>query len=185
MRPRTFYPMLVVMCLVVLGQGCIYQPGLKLLNRNIDTHLKPFKLDHTSSICLGPISMVLVRAIAAESEEDDETLDILKCISRVNVSIYSTKIDQKNLTPDCVQHVVSNFRADGWELFIKARDHEELALMFYKQKRADITALSVVALSTDEVVVLELAGDLNRIIETAMNNRGHSLSGILKTAKSS
>ncbi|MBN2381912.1 DUF4252 domain-containing protein [bacterium] len=184
MKIRDYAMILFGVLIIVLGSGCVFHTDLKLLDSKIDTYLKPLKLDHEGSISLGSISMFFARRIYDLCEDDDQTMDTLKSIDRLNVAIYKTHSGLETLTTDCVDQVVRNFTKDGWELFIKVRDKEELALLFYKQGRRDITSFSAVALSDAEVVLLELEGDLKKLIQTSVQERGLCLNTLVKTAHS-
>lgn len=173
---------LIILITIIFSGGCMFSSSWSKLNSEIYGHLKPLKLSGMNSICLGSFSLYLIKKAAAFS--DDESADIfksLKGIDKIQVSIYEGDKPEADLTIDAVEQVIQNFKNGGWDLFVKVRERDELALLFYKLEHNDIIALSVIALSDDEVVLVEMNGDVKQFIQSAINGHDIELKGFINT----
>jgi hypothetical protein len=160
--------------------GCI-PVGFSNTNWEIHKQIEPLNLKPVLSLDLGPFAMAIIRNAAANADENDEAVEYLKEIRKIRIGIYETA-DSEPEQPDVdLDIVVQGLKTSRWQLFLKARDKNERVVMFYRLKKDRLDSLAVIALSGHELVAVELAGNLERIVEKAIRDQGIDIEDLVNT----
>jgi hypothetical protein len=60
----------------------------------------------------------------------------------------------------------------GWETFVRVRDHEQQVSLWYKPINDRMSGVYVVVLNQGQLVVVEIQGRLDKLIEKALQEQG-------------
>lgn len=118
----------------------------------------------------------LVAGIAdVEHEGRDIPADkILRQIDRVQIGVYTRKYDhigkRKSSKKNYVNNLAAEMRENGWENIVKTVDNNEVVAVFvrFDEDYEELRQLFVVAAERSEVVLVEVTGDLNDVIDIAL-----------------
>lgn len=174
---RTIYFCSIIVVAATLS-GCFSLVNSSPNARKILSKLKPNNVDHVCSINLGRGSMFCVRALASFAEEDEEAVEVLKYINKIDLNIYEVKSVENNEVALSFKEISAQYAKEGWELFMRVRDGKDNVLMFYKQSGNNISSLSIVALSDDELVIAEIKGNMQQLIASALRDK-NGMAGVV------
>lgn len=113
--------------------------------------------DRTMSLSLGP---TVLRFAARFLDDDPEVQALLRSLDGVRVRTYEVHGDRKQVTQKFVR-MGSKLDSDGWEQVMLIREEDELVQMYAKPSGARIRGLTIVSVDGDEVVVVNIMGDID------------------------
>ena len=145
---------------VVLSTGCVLRgpSGIKdqVERSNGRTYQREF------GITVGRTGLGIAR-MAMRIGDEDEAVHMLRGVNKVQVGVYEV-VDQGNGTG-------RSARASDFGLYdplVQVREDGETVLVLAREEDETIRRLLVVVDSDDELVIVRLRGDLERIIEDAI-----------------
>ena len=113
--------------------------------------------DRTMSISLGPTTL----HFAARFMDDDlETQALLRSLEGVRVRTYEVHGDV-HMIKQKFKHMGDKLGKDGWDPVILVKEEGELTQMYAKLSDSGIKGLTIVSVDDDEVVVINVMGDLD------------------------
>ncbi|MBC7186494.1 MAG: DUF4252 domain-containing protein [Calditrichaeota bacterium] len=121
-------------------------------------------------LSLGPGSLWLTGAIAHLASSGDEAAALLLDIRSVQVGIYQLR--------DCgeqagaIKSVERSLTRRGYEPIVKVRGRKEATMVLAHLRKERLDALFVIAMDGDELVLVEVRGRLERVMEEAVRSRG-------------
>jgi len=161
---------LIMVCCVcaLVTTGCRLSPDMNVVVRELHTQLRPFELQSVCTLSLGKISLFFLRKAVSLDESSAETAEILREVDKVRLGIYERKSPLTSLPNNCLSTVEQRMKHNNWELLLRVRDKEEITLIYYQLEKGAVQSLSVIALSGDELVLVELEGDFDKIIQKTL-----------------
>ncbi len=150
--------------------GCRDAPSAANIQWQIEHHLPGIRLERESHVRIPRAGMMLARKIVRwAGEEDEEDLRMLSHVKRVNVATYRVLESPGAETLEGPLRFEDRLADSGWELMVRQREDDEHTWLFYRPGEAGaITHLYVVTLDDYELVVVDLAGRIDRIVAEAL-----------------
>lgn len=135
--------------------------------------LTPLEFHTAHEFSLGPMSLFFARGVAScFAGKDKEDLECLRHIRKIQLGVYEIADNTDGFLAGHPNIYGKGLNLTGWELFVRARDGDDLALLYFKMKKDKISALSVVAISREAVAIVEMEGDLRELIHKAIQEKG-------------
>jgi len=126
------------------GYANLDSPGISDTNR-------------TLSLSLGKTTL---RFAAHFLDDEPETQALLRSLDGVRVRIYDVDGDNERIA-DNFDHMGNKLGKHGWQTVMLVREEGELVQMFAKSSGAGIQGLTVVSADSEEVVVVNIMGDID------------------------
>ena len=120
---------------------------------------------------LGSICMSLADMGIRISNDHDEEAEILHHIDGIQVGIYNLDNDDDADIPHLIKQMAGRIESDGWEMMMRIKEKSELDLLYYKTRRSQIKQILFCAYSDKELVLVEVKGDLNRLVESCKSGK--------------
>jgi hypothetical protein len=151
-----------ILAVCALGVGCIGFRGPADVKRGVERRTAS-DLDREFAITVGPASMAFVRWAARVADEDDAAP--LKGIRKVQVGVYSRDRDGEGVV--LTRHLEPR-DFPRYDPMVQVREQDERVLVLAESHRDGIRRMLVVVDDLDEVVIVRMSGDLERVIEEAI-----------------
>lgn len=174
--------LLLVTGIVILGMslsGCIgVNHGFRGIRSMIIKDLGG-DFDREIEFSVGPTSMFFVSAIAgmADIEEDVDIPGMLRQISRVQVGVYKRE-NWSDTKPSIslLRKISDKMQRNGWQYLVRSVKDDEMACVFVQINNGEhLNEVFIIALSDEDLVITEVLGNLDELIEIAVRNQGHNL----------
>jgi len=114
-----------------------------------DTH-------RTMAISIGP---TVLHFAARHIDDDPETQALLNSLDGVRIRIYEVTGDSEKIARN-FERMGAKLELDGWQPVLLVREKGELVQMYAKTSGNTIRGLTIVSAEEDEVVVINLMGDI-------------------------
>ncbi len=113
-------------------------------------------------LTLGRVGLAVARMAL---DEDDEELQVLKGLTKIQVGVYQVK-DRPNDPGDMQLGQVS---MASWEPMMSMKEDDEDVLILLKRKKGQVREMLVVVSESDELVIVRMKGKLDQVLEEAAN----------------
>jgi len=126
---------------------------------------------------LGSVSLAISRWAVDQSEDDELASSLLKEISGVQVGIYK-KTDRAASSPDfkTMQGLDKTMKSNGWKCIVKNfEENESTAIYVNSDKDIILNKIFIVTFDNDEMVLVEVEGNLRQLITKAIAERNLAL----------
>ena len=143
----------LILASVVLT-ACIASPRVRHHDGFAHWRADPRAMEKTFSVSLGPMVLGLARRFA----DDDDARHVLRDLDAVRVSVYSVKESVR--VSEAIETTANSLRENGWEPVVRVRDDDEETLVMTQAKNDRIAGMMVMSVESDEVVMVNLVGDL-------------------------
>ena len=162
---------LITAIMITMLSGCLWAPGLDSVRKEIQAQIPGSHFDREFAISLGPVSLTLARVIVGMVDDDDakEAHGYLKEISKVKVAIYDAYDIPRDINLTMPSRLGKLMDEKGWEMAVKVRDDEDNVWILYKEEEEVVRNIYVIVLSSDELVLVQAEGNLDRLFEKAMS----------------
>ncbi len=157
------FALALTVCLTLTG--CFYSREIAHIRRDIEREFPGSSFDREFVVTVGPGFFSTVGWLA-ERVDDHETRRIgeyLTEIRRVKVGVYRT--ESLPYEGDLELEELQRFRRNGWQVAAKVRDDDELVWVLYRERYEEVRDVFVLALSEDDLVIIRVEGNLNRLLE--------------------
>jgi len=163
---------LIVLILVLTWHVCLsYSPALDV-QADILSFLEPLQLEKVISLNLGVTSLFIVEQIWKCVDSSAVEAELLDALTKVHVQVYETSQPLDGLSPGTDQRICDALEMKDWNLFVRVRDRDDHVLLFYHPSNETISGLLVIVLSGQDLVVVDMAGDLGLLVEHAIKHHG-------------
>ncbi len=122
-----------------------------------------------TEFALGPVSMNFVKMFA-----DDDDQEIIRNISSVQIGVYKGRNDGKN-NRDLFKRINDKMETLDWKCFVRETNPDELTLIYYKNKNEKLYSMFIISINKNELSLVQLDGDLNRVILASIRQKGNPL----------
>ena len=156
------------MLMIVSASICFSSNNPVDVRTMILDQLKPLEFEKVISLNLGPGSMLFVRGFVNLADEDDEAANVLSGVREVKIGVYEST--EPGSAVGSFNGIRSRLEEAGWELFVKAQETDEYVYIFYQLDDDDIDSMLVVVMDASDLVIVELGGDLERIIQESIKD---------------
>ncbi|MBD3287581.1 DUF4252 domain-containing protein [candidate division KSB1 bacterium] len=173
MRYKIFL-LTMISALFISSSGCIPTRDFEFIEDAIrsdlhsDIHLKTnFKFS------FGPVSISTIRLFVDLADADNEAEMYLKEIKRVQIGVYEVRHNRFGKGRVRIPlKVRDKLEEMDYELFINARERGEHVNLYFKELNRYFSSLYIIVFEDDELVILEVRGNLENMIEKAIQEHG-------------
>ena len=113
--------------------------------------------DRTMSLSLGPTTLHFA---ARFMDDEPETQALLRSLEGVRIRTYEVHGDVRMITQR-YNHMGDKLNKDGWDPIMLVKEEGQLTQMYAKLSDSGIKGLTIVSVDDDEVVVINVMGDLD------------------------
>jgi len=165
--------LIIIAALLPLFTGCNTSDDFNYIERAIRDQIYPAKLKKNFKFSFGSLSQGIVTSF---TNDDNEADMYLKEINSVQVGLYKVHNIKKSKAFQIPRNVEKCLIEKGWEPFVRVRERggENIAL-FYKQLSNNAASIYTIVLERDELVIVEINGNLDMILEKAIQEHGLSV----------
>jgi uncharacterized protein DUF4252 len=173
----------VVLCLVgpaLLLQACLTARSLEPVRRDLQSQMEGARFDKEIKLTLGPVSLGLARLICrlVPDEEVQQTRRALASVHRIELAVYDIHAEHGAAEALQMPHKLRQMTSGGqWQTAVRVQDEDERVWILYREDRGRIRDFYVVTLGSDELVLVRVKGNMNRLVEWAMREHGDTLFG--------
>lgn len=165
---------LILLGILLCFTGCKTSADFDYIENSIRSQIYPAKLDNDIKFSIGSLSMGMLNCFVTDEEEADT---YLKEIKSVQVGVYKIHETEKNGSLRIPNNVEKTLVDKGWEPFIRVhKKNGENVLLFYRQLSDNASSIYTIVLERDELVIVEVNGNLDSILEKAIYE--HRLAGV-------
>lgn len=122
---------------------------------------------------LGSVTLSVAEIALNFSDVDDEIGEVLSEISSVQIGVYNNNSDVV-ISPSNneLNFLTGKMKKAGWDCIVKSKSYNEIAAVFVKINDDELNQLYVVSVDNDEMVIVQILGNLNKAIEYAISEKG-------------
>jgi hypothetical protein len=126
-----------------------------------------------SEFALGSFELWLADGIVSFTDADKMAKDILDNISGVQVGIYKRKSDVDLNSKELLKKIDRQMKREGLVYIVKSFDKDNVSAVYInKDHNKMLRELFVVDLNDNEITVVQLTGNLEKVIEIAIREEG-------------
>ena len=156
-------------------------PSGETVRMLIEREVPGAQLRRGSRVRLGRFTLALAKGVMRLVAHDDaETRRVLSHVRRVDIADYEVvSLPDDGLAP-LADSFARRLESHGWQPMVKAREEDSRTWIFYRESTAgSISNLYIVELDAAELVVIDLAGRLDRLTaELIADDPGGFVAGI-------
>lgn len=125
---------------------------------------------------LGAAAITLSSVAVAFSDAPDFTDDMLRKIDRVQIGVYENR-DWRSYRPNfnSLRTITADLADDGYEFIVRTINRDEMAAVMIKGDDYKIKEMFVVAVNNEELVMTQIFGDLDELVEIAIREEGFNV----------
>lgn len=173
MKTKRYFLIPLVLLVGMSMAGCI---GVNQNFKQIRYHLmSEMDVEYSKEIefSIGSAGIMLAGMFVGLAEVDEPIDEILSNISRVQVGVYErTGRGRLQLDFDDIRKLSNILEEQGWKYIVRSVQGDEMAAVFVNADDEEFNRLYVIAVENHEMVLVELHGDLSKVIEIALRDKG-------------
>jgi hypothetical protein len=152
------------------------------LRYDIERELEGARFESDTQMTLGPLSLALVRRLAAAGETEDEDLALLKDVRKVEIALYETLSLPAPAGGRFTIPAHDAFRSQGWKTLATVDEGDGGTWVLYRNGRdGSIRELLVGSLDRNELELVRIRGDVEGMMERLRDENRLDLPGIVHT----
>lgn len=173
MKLKNIKVLMGILMIALLSTGCIGVDASFRGMRNYVLSTTETQFDKEFEFSFGTVSIGMAE-IALDFVDTEEPIDeILSEIDNVQVGIYKNNSDKKiSSNFDEMNFLTNNMEDSGWDCIVKSFDKNDMSAVFIRMHDDELNQLFVIALNNDEIVLVEVLGNLHKVIEIAIREKG-------------
>jgi len=161
---------LIAVATCVLLSGCLYSREIAHVKRDIEREFPGSEFDREIVLSVGPGFFRTIEWLARHTADEDgrHAADYISELRRVKLGVYETlklpyegELDLPSL---------KRFDREGWIKAATVRDRDELVWVLYRERYDEIRDMFFLILDDDELVIVRVEGNLNRLLEKVMED---------------
>ena len=173
MNSRKIKFVMSILLVALLFTGCI---GVDRGFRSIrDYVLDPSnnQFEKEFEFSFGSVSITMAELVLNFADVDEPVDEILSEIHNIQVGIYNNTSDVK-IEPglDEVKFLTNKMKNAGWDCIVRSVDRNEMTAVFVKTHDDELNRLFVISVNDEEVVLADILGNLHKVIEIAIREKG-------------
>ena len=165
---------LILSGILLCCMGCRTSADFNYIEDSIRDEIYPANLDRDFKFSIGSLSMGIFNGFI---DDEEETAAYLKEIEAVQIGIYTIRNSEKSDSFRIPGNVEQCMLKKGWEPFVHVRNRKgENVSLYYRLLSESTASIYVIALEPDELVIAEIKGKLDNILNEAICE--HHLAGV-------
>jgi hypothetical protein len=170
---KTKFIFLPILFLPFFLNGCI---GIDHEFEEIrDEVIKKFGGEYKSEVqfSIGNVGISVSSWIADVAADEDLAADILDDVSSVQVGVYKKLRGTNSRDINALRDIEDKMSQSGWKSIVKSSEDGELTGIYIRKNHAEILdRMFVINLDDNELVLVDVQGDLKEAITTAIREKG-------------
>lgn len=162
-----------ILLVALLSTGCIgVDRGFRSIRNDVlDPANNNFEKEFEFSF--GSVSITMAKLVLNFADVEEPVDEILSEISSVQVGIYNNTSDVI-IKPSLeeAKFLTNKMKNAGWNCIVRSVDRNEMTAIFVKVHDDELNQLFVISVNNDEVVLAEVLGNLHKVIEIVIRERG-------------
>jgi len=156
--------------LAIVLSGCVFSREITQMKRQIERDMPEAEFDRDLVLNIGPAGLrFLGWTIGLSSDKDaDEIKRHLSYVDRVKIGVFDTKRLPQDWSARVT--VVEELEKTGWALAARRASEDELFGILYRERRGRIRDIYAVRIDSDELVLARISGDLQGLLDYAVEN---------------
>jgi hypothetical protein len=171
-----FFFLPVVLLLPLLLTNCvgINEEFAELRNKIVPQFGDDYKAEFQFSI--GSVGITVSSWIVDFAEDEDFVDDMMREISSVQVGVYKKLKDSDTPGFSVLNDIENNMMNSGWKSIVRSSENNEVSAVYIRTNREEfLKRLFVISSNEEELVLVEVKGDLKEIITTMIEEKGMKL----------
>jgi hypothetical protein len=125
-----------------------------------------------TEFAIGP-TLISLAGMFISSEDDPEAKAILRDISNVEIGVYKRVDASGGSNYRVLQSIDKRMKKHGWRYIVRSCSKDEVSAIYVNRDiDQGINRMFIVSLDNNELAMIQLKGDINHAIETAVHDRG-------------
>lgn len=118
---------------------------------------------------VGKVTLSMARMFVRLSDEDEEAEEILNNISSAEIGVYRVKSDAAKSN---YRQVIKTMEKKGWMYIVRSFEKDKSTVIFVRGNKEDrFTDLFVVGYENNKLNLVEVHGNLDKIVEIAIRDK--------------
>jgi len=123
---------------------------------------------------VGSLGIKIAKSFVKFADTEEDIDGMLNQVSHVQIGVYSIK-EHNRFQPSMLglKQLCMELQKDGWQYIVKNINDDEITTVFLNRNNdGQLNRLLVVNYSDDELVLAELTGNLEKLIQHAIKDNG-------------
>jgi hypothetical protein len=173
MRNKKFTILILLIAAFGLSSCIGVNRGFREIRSNILANVEgDFEREIEFSIGSGLLALAGAFVSFADTEVDVE--DMLDQIDRVQIGVFKNRdFREFSYSTRLLDDISQKMKEQGWSYIVKNKERNELAGIFVRENSDnELRQMFVIALERDELVMTEISGHINKLVEIAVRENG-------------
>jgi len=157
--------------LMMLSSGCMTNGEFNFIERSIKKEIYPSTVRTKFKFSFGAISMSTARSVVRLADADEEALNYLNEIDKAQIGVYEIEHREESADRLIPHDVEERLNRSGYHIFVRVRERGENVNLYFKEISDSCCGLYCIVIDNDELVIVEVQGRLDKLIEEALNER--------------
>ncbi len=181
MKRRILITAITFLMLLLLFSGCVFVNRDFRQTRNaILDEIGDAEIDTKVQLQIGPGLLSIGKLVASLSNVDEEARVYLREVQQVQLGVYKLQLSHTARLRIPAQ-IATKLERRGYQPMIKIKQPDENVWIMTKMRGEQLHSLYVIALDQQELVLVEVKGRLNKIIEKAIQEHGFNNGNFIPT----
>ncbi|MBN1155526.1 DUF4252 domain-containing protein [candidate division KSB1 bacterium] len=155
----------------LIAMGCTNKE-FNHIERSIKQQVQPAHLKTRFKFSFGPLCLTTIRGVVSLTDADEMAKRQLRNVSKVQVGVYEFSPEEdKDIDLKVPTAVIERLKKSGWEVFVRVKERDENVVVLFKELGKEKISLYVLSLHDEEVVIVEVVGNLEHMIEEALREK--------------
>lgn len=127
----------------------------------------------------GSVSITMAELVLNFTDVEEPIDEMLSEVSNVQVGVYKNNSDVRiNPSIEEAKFLTNKMKKAGWDCIVRSVDRDEMVTVFVKAQDDELHRLFVISVNDEEVVLAEVLGNLHKVIEIAIREKGLNFSSM-------
>lgn len=173
MQKRILSVVLIFCLAAFLLPGCVFiSRDFRYTKNAILSELGEAEVDTEFQLQIGSGLLSLGKLVVSFADVDRETMEYLRDIRNVQVGVYKLYDIDRSKPFKIPNKITKNLSRKGYDPIVKTSDRRSAACIFTKTRGDRLESIYIISLEPDEIVLVEVKGRLERIIQKAIREKG-------------
>ena len=137
-----------------------------------------FNNDYKSEVqfSVGSVGITISSWIVGAAQDEEFVDDMMREVDGVQIGVYKklTSDDEKGFA--IINEIEDDMQENGWKSFIRSYDDGNVTAVYLRTNPDEyLKRLFVIASDDDQLVIVEVKGDLKELINTAIREKGFDI----------
>jgi len=165
--------LVITTCISLTGCFAVDNEFKSIRNITLKEYGRNFITDH--EFALGSFELWLAEGIVSIAADDEMAEEILSSVSGVQIGIYKNKFHEDLPNKKLLKKIDNQMEKRGWKYIVKSYNGGEMAAVYInKDAEKMLRELYVISIDDEEMVIVQVLGDLEKVIEAAIREHGIS-----------